>query len=255
MGIRVTIGTAWFGKGTRHKVYDNLSKVWRLSAHKVFGSEYNIIHREHEPSDFEQPCPVFMRGNRKIGKSKSLAWREKIRNWYDIVSHAGGPVLMTDIDVAFFDNPFPAVWEESGGFDVGLCGESTGAVYFSGSDKSRDFMRRWLEATEWLFNNEKEYKELDKRYKGLDQASMGLLLEDGTHGADVMQLPYKYHSTCHQFELPCYVMHYHSKMRSAAFGRRPISELAPELQPYAESWVQMLKEAQGDERGCSEKRY
>jgi hypothetical protein len=150
---------------------------------------------------------------------------------------------MTDIDVAFFKNPFPDVWRESIGFDIGLCNGSTGAVYFSGSDESKHFMLRWYEMNEHLLDSEDIYREYDRKYKGLDQASFGYLLECGSHRANVVRLPVKYHSTCHDFDVPCYLMHYHSRMRNVVSHGGKLDILDPEIRSYAIAWKRLLEES------------
>lgn len=229
------VATAWFDRHQRITRYARYAAVWERTAQRVFGRSADIIKRDLQPPDFKQPCQVFHRGNRKIGPSKTLSWLQKIREWADIVelTPTGRPLLMTDIDVMFFSNPFDDL---PSGFDVGICGNNTGAVYFSGSLRSHTFMAHWLMATEMMIENVALYQDYDRRYKGLDQASMGYLLEMGGPGANVVQLPRRFHSTCEDYEMPCHVMHYHSKLRAVVFGDRPASIVPEEIRPYAAAW-------------------
>jgi len=239
-----TVACVWFGGPRRYERYKKLALVWEHSARKVFGDGANIICCEMEMPDLKQPCPVFARGNRKIGPSKTLAWREKIRGWNRIVAETpiGQPVLMTDVDVAFYRNPFPDVLINT--FDIGFCAKSTGAVYFSGTYESRLLMESWRDLTEELFENETLYQLLDKKHKGLDQASFAILTEENVPSwLRIAHLPLRFHSTVHKYELPAYLMHYHSKMRATVMGDHPISILPPELRRYNKAWLRMLREA------------
>jgi hypothetical protein len=236
----------WTGTPNREWKYAELAKVWEYSAHKVFGDSAEIVCRNAGRLDMSDKVPIFSRGDRRIGPSKTLAWREKIRRWDEIVQSVpvGRPILLTDIDVAFYNNPFPNVLSECGGdWDVGFCAQSTGAVYFSGSKESHDFMSLWLGETEKLSKNAKRYEELDKKHKGLDQASIQIAIARNSN-ATIEQLPLKYHSTIHNYdELPAYLMHYHSLMRGVIFGLRDIKDLPSPMRKYAKAWLRMQKRA------------
>lgn len=233
------VASAWFCRPSKKRdKYQRMADVWQRSAEAVFDDSVKIIRRDAEPPNFDDPCPVFNRGNRLIGPGKTLAWRDKIRHWNDILQNTpvGIPILMTDIDVCFFSNPLGEVFElmKSSGADIGMCAQSTGAVYFSGSAQSHEFMEDWMRATEYLVAHEEVYKIMDKKYKGLDQAS--IQLSKDMDDTSILSLPLKYHSTCHNYELPCHIMHYHSLMRAVSFRERDLTELRPELREYALAW-------------------
>lgn len=241
MKQRITIASVWFDRHDKIDRYKKYSKVWNHSARKVF-KNINIICKSVPHPDYTSSCPVFYRGERKIGPSKTLSWLKKIDEWDSLMQELPHkPVLFCDIDIAFFGNPFPELSDYN--FDVGICGHNTGAVYFSGSQKSRKFMTRWWLATHHLFNNPEIYVEYDKKYKGLDQASLGYLLETGEHDADVIQLPRRFHSVWNNYEDPCYVMHYHSALRSAVFNDKDISILPDGVKKYFYAWHKFYNEA------------
>lgn len=236
MGNKPVVATVWFDRHSGIDRYEQYARVWDRSARQVFGDSAQIMNIGVDPPDFTREAPVFHRGARKIGKSKTLSWLEKIRQWAMIIGSIpeGRPILMSDIDVMFFSDPFSDL--SAYNYDVGICGNNTGLVYFSGSAESHRFMVRWLEATEYLFANKELYKQYDKKYKGLDQGSMGYLLESGEHNANVVQLPRRFHSTVEHYSLPCHVMHYHSRLRAVIFGDKPNSILPLEIVPYADAW-------------------
>jgi hypothetical protein len=222
--------------------------VWEYSARKVFGDSAHIICRHTEPPDYNEPIPTFARGSKWIGPSKTLSWREKIRNWADIVGNAptGAPVLMTDVDIAFFQNPFPEVLVYK--FDVAMCGVNTGAVYFRGNENSHVLMARWAQLTENLILDAELYQELDAKHKGLDQATMALLREENENVKNaVVILPLRFHSTIHNYELPAYLMHFHSKMRATVINNHPLTILPPEVRRYSKAWSRMLRKAESNE--------
>ena len=233
------------GPGPRRDKYEALSQVWRWSARCTFNRRATIICHEAAPYDPRGDSPSFGRGDRRIGPSKNLPWREKIRHWAEIVRNVpiGTPILLTDIDLAFFGNPFPDL-EDFEPFDIGLCNRCTGAVYFSGSPASHSFMDWWLLETEELFRNEDLYIALDRRYLGLDQCSFQLAAAVGAHGAKIIELPNRFHSTFQHHELPAYVFHFHGKMRGMVLGTVPIEEIPQPLRKYCHDWQRMYKRAQ-----------
>jgi len=240
--MKPIIASIWFDRHSKIDRYEQYAKVWNHSAHKVFNNA-KIICQAMDPPDYKVKCPVFKRGVRKIGPSKTLSWLKKIDQWENLMQELPlAPALFCDIDVAFFGNPFPEVMDFD--FDIGICGHNTGAVYFKGTKKSKEFMHSWWEATHYLFNHKELYQEYDIKYKGLDQASLGYLLETGEHNADVVQLPRRFHSIWNDFEEPCYLMHYHSALRSAVFNDREIDCLPENVRKYFYAWHDLYKEAE-----------
>ena len=233
----------WFDRHEDISRYKEYSKVWKVSAEK------HLKDVEHhcmavDPPNFDDPCPVFHRGDRKIGPSKTLSWLKKIDMWEKLIDkHPDRPILMCDTDIAFFGNPFDELLAGEFDFDVALCGNNTGAVYFSGSKKSREFMRQWWFTTHYLFDRPKLYQKLDKKYKGLDQSSMGYMLEQDSHNADVLQLPRRFHSIWNDYEHPCYLMHYHSALKSAVFNEKK-TPLLGAVQYYKDAWLAYRSEVE-----------
>lgn len=248
--MRPIIGAVWTstGKGERHERYEALAQVWKFSAGRIFRKSGKIICHDAPPYNPKTPCPSFGRGDRRVGPSKTLAWRVKLRHWAEIVREApiGTPVLMTDIDIAFFSDPFPDLFSGAvESFDVGFCNQCTGAVYFSGSEASHSFMSWWLLMTEELFRKPELYQVLDKKYLGLDQCSFQLAAAFGSHGAKIIDLPNRFHSTIKHHELPAHVFHFHGKMRGGAVGTTLIGDLPQPLQKYCVTWRKMHKKVLG----------
>ena len=247
--MRPIIGSMWTssGKGPRHEKYRELAQVWKWSARRTFHKNGTIICDEAPPINMKTPCPSFGRGDRRVGPSKTLAWREKIRHWAEIVRYApiGIPVLMSDIDMGFFGNPFPEILSNDfESFDVGYCSQCTGAVYFSGSPESHSFMDWWFLYTEELFRDPELYEVLDKEYLGLDQCSFQLAARFGAHGAKIITLPNRFHSTIRNHELPAYLFHFHGKMRGQVFGTVSMDDIPRPLRKYCRGWTAMLAKAE-----------
>ncbi len=235
-----TVAAIWFDRRAGIDRYRKLAAVWQLSAQRTFNSSTLVICEASDPPDFTVPCSVIDRSGRKIGPSKTLSWLKKLRFWHDIVMNSEGPTLVCDIDMMFFGDPFPELSLIT--YDVALCQSNTGAVYFSGSDKSKLFMENWLKVAERMVDDAALYHHWDAKYKGLDQAAMGLMRETmiGTD-ATVVRIPRKFHAVWKslRFTKNPYMIHYHSRLRAAIF--RPEYEVPDYVEPARYAWLQALE--------------
>ncbi len=238
-----TVAAIWFDRHAGIDRYRKLAAVWQLTARRTFNSETQVICVASDPPDFTAPCSVISRNGRRIGPSKTLSWLKKLRFWHDVVMAADGPTLVCDIDMMFFGDPFPELSKIT--YDVALCQSNTGAVYFSGSDKSRWFMENWLKVAERMVVDAELYRKWDAKYKGLDQAAMGLMRETiiGTE-ANVVKIPRKFHAVWKslRFTDEPYLIHYHSQLRAAIF--RPDHEVPEYIKPARDAWLQALAETE-----------
>jgi len=216
--------------------FRRMADVWERSAHDVFVGRATVICDRTPELDLTQPCPTFMRGKREIGPEKTLAWREKIRHWAAIAQKApaGAPIVLCDIDMIWLGDPFPDL-AELAPFDVAICRQCTGAVYLSGSAESHAFMEAWLEGTERLFENEKLYRTLDKKFLGLDQCSFQLTRRANIN-AKIASLPARFHSTAQWHDHPCYLFHIHGRPRGGALGYGKMAGIPPDLRRYCLAW-------------------
>lgn len=230
------VAAVWFDRHDNIDRYERYATVWQKSAQHIFNNDVKILIKRIPPPDFNAECPVFYRGTRKIGPSKTLSWLKKIEEWHTIINaYPDEPVLLCDIDIAFFANPFTELLDGFD-FDIGICGHNTGAVYFRGNSRSKHFMHRWWMATSEMVSDKSLYQKYDKKYKGLDQSSIGYVMEEGLSNANIIQLPRRFHSIWNDYEEPCYVMHYHSALRSVVFGDKNISILPDPIKKYAFKW-------------------
>jgi len=224
--------------------FKRMAAVWERSAHDVFGDDATIICDRAPELDLSQPCPTFIRGKkREIGPEKTLAWREKIRHWAAIAQKApaGAPIVLCDVDMIWLDTPF-ADLAELASFDVAICRQCTGAVYLSGSPASHAFMEAWLLDTERLFENEKLYRTLDKKFLGLDQCSFQLTRRANIN-AKIAGLPARFHSTAQWHDHPCYLFHIHGDtVRGGALGYAKMARVPPDLRRYCLAWQEVEAE-------------
>ena len=238
-----TVAAIWFDRRAGIDRYQKMAAVWKYTAGRVFDSRTRVICIDSDPPDFTAPCAVISRSGRKIGPSKTLSWLKKLRFWHDIVMSAHGPTLVCDIDMMFFGDPFPELAKIT--YDVALCQSNTGAVYFSGSDKGRWFMANWLRVAERMVADGPLYEKWDSRYKGLDQAAMGLMRETmiGTE-ANVVKIPRKFHSVWKslKFTENPYLIHYHSQLRAAIFN--PDHAVPDYVEPARDAWLKALEKTE-----------
>lgn len=238
-----TVAAIWFDRRAGIDRYRKLAAVWQLTAARTFGPDTRVICEASDPPDFTVPCAVFNRSGRRIGPSKTLSWLKKLQFWHDVVMAANGPILVCDIDMMFFGDPFPELAGIT--YDVALCQSNTGAVYFSGSDKSKWFMDNWLTVAERMVSDAALYEKWDARYKGLDQAAMGLMRETmiGTE-ANVVRIPRKFHAVWKSLRSTPdpYLIHYHSQLRAAIFN--PDHAVPDYVEPARDAWLKALEKTE-----------
>lgn len=240
------VATFWFNG--RSALYSRYARVWEATAPRWF-DDYKCT--ELPLPDFNRSAPDFLRdnkGKRHITAAANLSWEAKIEAWHDEVQAATEPILLTDIDVAFFGDP----WREANdyNFDVAWCGDgtpddtrNTGAVYFRPSKKARGFMTAWRDAVHLLMSDEELYRKLDHIYYGLDQSALGYLMETGIGRANTIVLPRRFHSTWKDLEYvkTPYVVHYHGRFRRVIAGEQTRESLPKYALPYFDAWTEFEK--------------
>lgn len=162
----------------------------------------------------------------------------------------GARVLLIDVDTVILQ-PLDAVWDLA--FDVaytarraGLFPLNAGVIALRVSDRSRRFLRLWLEENYRMLADQERHRIWRRKYAGMNQAALGCLLESGTV------------SDVHVRTLPCAewncedsswrtfnpsiarILHVKSQLRRAALG---LGGPTPALQPLVRLWRQWEQRA------------
>ena len=113
------------------------------------------------------------------------AW--KLRQWCRIVDSApeGDEILLVDADV-FILAPLDELWNKPFDFLYTVRSEAApfplnaGVVAVRVNEATRSFMRLWVHKDHELFSDPDAHRQWRKKYGGMNQASLGALLECGS---------------------------------------------------------------------------
>lgn len=199
-----------------------------------------------------KPCAAPLSAERRDNRlRRGLATNsDKLTAWTDVVCSApdGDRIALLDADMMVL-RPLDCVWDHE--FDVAYTTKPVvrlpingGVVFVRVNDRSRAFMRQWLEINTRLYHDPSEHKQWRAAFGGMNQAALGCLLNTPCE--------YEAHSYAALLELPCAewnacnedlwskhsmarVVHIKSNLRRSVFrGRR--SHIRPDLKSIREQW-------------------
>ena len=117
----------------------------------------------------------------------------KLKVWCDRVQEATEPLILTDTDIIIQADPSPAfeqvrhvgvTYRDQGGYSMPL---NAGVVFVRPTDHTKAFFRAWVEADRMMWENGRLLQQWCKKYAGLNQSSLGMLVETGKW--DIDRLP------------------------------------------------------------------
>lgn len=149
------------------ELYARLLKVFEYSAKK------------NMPDVSFQVLPV--KPIRAIGIDQHLANnRAKMEAWSQI--EITEPTILMDCDMIVLNNMIEAFNFD---YDIGLtyrtCGNpprNGGVVFLQPTDRANKFLKTWNKIDKWLYRNRVQHQIYRKKYTGMNQASLGYLLEN-----------------------------------------------------------------------------
>ena len=178
------------------------------------------------------------------------AW--KLRCWRDIVAQVdiGAELLLVDVDT-FVTGPLDPLWDLE--FDVAYTARSearfplnAGVLAARVGPGARRFFDAWVELDSAFLRDAEAHRPWRQRYGGMNQASLGALLEGGAAGARVVALPcavWNCEDTCWERFDPAAtrIVHVKSALRMAVFGIAS----APRVRKLARLWLELEREVTG----------
>lgn len=133
---------------------------------------------------------------KEVGKKKSFYWNhEKLKHWVDAVDQ---DTILIDADMlcmADISNGFNQV--DNLGFTIrpGKFKYNGGVVFVKYTPESRKFLKKWLEIDHKMLNDWNLHRPWHEKYAGLNQSSMGYLVESGYRNL-VAELPCSTYNLC-----------------------------------------------------------
>jgi hypothetical protein len=213
------------------KQYERLARVLEYSA-RMYCPTWDINVR--------RIAPTVLRAASRSESHAANSW--KLEHWCRVVEEAANDerILLVDADT-FVTGCLDPLWDRE--FDFAYTARDTsrfplngGVIAVRGSERARDFMRLWVRRDRELLVNEERHRPWRKKYGGMNQASLGSLLETGsalTSWLRVEPLPcleWNCEDTCwDRFDSATKIVHVKSALRMAVFGLasgRKVSRLA-----------------------------
>lgn len=126
----------------------------------------------------------------------------KINNWIDVLNEfdESDKIIFCDCDMMFkdniadiFDYSFDIAYTERYNFKLPING---GLIALRNNHRSQDFIRLWIETNNLLMNNRNLHRSYQRRFGGINQSSLGKVLEDKEFSANVIPVPCHIYNCC-----------------------------------------------------------
>jgi hypothetical protein len=226
--------------------YEKMAKVLEYSAKKYSPNvEFRMIRHE---------APKTIRGKTCFA-SNNL----KLQKWVEMLDHINDDVILLDCDMAILRDVSNAFDEP--GFDIGITYLNDarerlpfngGTIFVRNTDSAKAFMRKWLEIDNHMYrSDDKLHAHYRDKYAGMNQASLGMLLEheEMQSGAVIKKLD------CHEWNwcrdrwvipkngMGPRVLHIKSQTRKNVFLPTAIELLDPKVREAVRIWRNLADEA------------
>jgi len=156
----------------------------------------------------------------------------KLKEWV-MQSKCGGNVCLVDCDMMLLKS-ISCIFQLD--FDVAFTKRSygcrlpinCGVVFVKPTDRAYAFMDMWYESNMKLFKDQKLHKPWREKYGGMNQASLGYVLENCNYSANVILIPCKDWNSCdddwENMDCDTRLIHVKGKLRRACFGDIPVED-------------------------------
>jgi len=227
------IEACWFGEGPQGEMYRRLAEVLEFTARRFCGGwRVNVEHLQPK---------VY----RSVLGQPSHEWNtQKFEFWVRQVLAApdGDRIALLDGDTMIVSG-LDSIWDHD--FDLAYTYRendrlplNAGVIFVRVSARTREFMRLW-----WAWNlhflNPKDYPDVDGRrephdrwrlrYAGINQASLGYMLERVQHGCHVLKVPCSVWNCVNwtHYTERTRIVHIKSALRRAVFNLKPAASTPP----------------------------
>jgi hypothetical protein len=227
----------YFGEGTLGRTYRRLARVLAFTATQHCpGWDVQIHHLERVPAYTSA-----------LGNASHVYNAQNLAAWDAVIQQAreGDEVLFLDADTMIV-NPLDPVWDAP--FDVAYTVRTKGAIPLNAgvvavrvSDRTRRFCARWSATCQHFLRHEAAHRPWRRKYKGINQSSLGALLEAHDHGCQIAPLTCL-EWNCENTEWASFdprrtrIVHLKSGLRRAILG---VMRPKPEMQPLVAIWREL----------------
>lgn len=207
---------------------------------KIFTVQFDY----EQKSDYARLLKVFVRSAEKHGHDVTVKIVENANNyhmnrmkysntikldlWKAFVCSVSEPILLADCDLMVLKNLDDVFTSTS--WDIGITRHETprpplnaGAIYVQPTERAREFLRRWADVNRSMFEHEDVWRPWGAKYCGMNQASLGFLLEKLPEIARIRSLSCAIWNCCDsewQYATnETRLVHFKGQLRLKAFGR------------------------------------
>jgi hypothetical protein len=225
--------------------YTRLLRVFEKSVARYMPNAKFISHRIPAPE-----VPV------NVSHTHFTSNTVKLEIWKEEMDRADEPIVFADCDMlatgdlsTIFGHKVSEtiLYKPWGDFDVALTDRygqkypiNGGMVYANPTDKAREFFALWAQANRRLYEDPQEHKIWREKYAGMNQASLGLVLEKYKFDAKVVKVPCSTWNACDadwiNFDTNVKVCHIKGRMRRAVLSQMQIADMQPHLRKIADIW-------------------
>jgi len=243
MADRPRLEACYFGnpEPKLNMIYASLARVLDYSARKHC-PEWDVNVALLEP----RPYISGMGNLSHVWNTQKLEfWRRQTEEAPD-----GARLLLIDGDM-LIQKPIDDIWDRdfemaytirNGGTRLPLNG---GVMFLRVSQATRQFMRNWWEVNIRFLEKPREHDNWRRKYAGINQASLGYLLEQGTGLAKIEKLLCSEWNLCEWERHPpsgARIVHFKSTLRRALFKYFPVPRGGTNVQRLINVWLDTEKE-------------
>lgn len=206
----------YFGTGDIGDRYTRLAQVLDFTARRHLPN-WDVNVQRIDPPEYASA----------MGNISHVWNTQKLERWFRVVDEApdGARVLLIDGDT-FITRTLDPIWEQP--FDLAYTLRAgthlplnAGVVFVRVSPRTRDFMAAWWRTNLHFLRDAGAHTPWRLRYAGINQASLGYVLEKVPHGCELLQIHCREWNCC-EWELfdpqVTRIVHVKSLLRRVVFG-------------------------------------
>ena len=226
--------TSHFSFGTgRLGDYDRLFEVFKKSVE---------MNSPHEIVELQVTI-----GHQKGGHTESVtANHYKMVAWNKYIQEVDDDCILIDCDMMILHDMAEAF--EKFDFDVAITKRNTASIPYNGgvvfvrnTKQAKNFIKLWYECDQQLYNDRRLHARYRHKYKGMNQAALGYLLEEKRHQSKLIELPCSIYNAVeqdwkHLDPEQVYAVHCKAGLKRAVLSSDEVRHLPDEYQIPAQIW-------------------
>lgn len=239
----ITIVTAQFDKHNDN--YEILLNVFLHSIERNMPGTKTVVLRGNYPRRQDKRLPLGYTANAK-----------KLEYWVDELDNVRGNIIFMDCDMVVTGDMGQAFQED---FDIAYTFRNPdkvsypingGVVFARTNQRTTNFFRKWLEIDKKMYHNHNFHTQYRSKYRGMNQASFGWMIENYDGSIDLSKLPCQKWNVCDEdwnvIDKNCLCIHVKNKLRKTCLAfandKDYSSFFQPKMKKGFDLWTEYFKE-------------